>query len=206
MPSPRFSRTAGVLLLFFAIISAAVALHVTDSWDSRFLVGLALYRTPTLTWLMQRASDAGSGMVDVPLAFLITAILWRADRRATAKRYLAVGVSGEVLYALLKEIFHRPRPTVISHLGEAGWYSYPSGHSMLAPIIWSFGLLLLATLPSWRALQLPLRILAVVMPLVIGVSRLYLGVHYPSDVLGAWCVGVMWVLIWSDGALTSRES
>lgn len=169
------------------------------------------WRTPTRTDLMLLFTFLGNGTLEVPVAFGIAALLWQRGRGADAGRYLLAGVVGELFYLLLKALFHRPRPSVIERLGDAGWYSYPSGHTMLAPILWSFGFLLLARTVHHRIGRALLTTIGVVVPLLLAVSRVYLGVHYPSDVLGALLIGSAWVVWWwprtsDDESIASTSS
>lgn len=193
---PRTSRVALVLLLVFALLSILVARHVTQNWDTRTVLAFSYLRRPALTRIMQALSDLGNWRCEVPLALGIAAVAWRLGRGRDGGRYLLIAISGEALYALTKGAMRRPRPTVVSHLGDAGWYSYPSGHSMMAWIVWGLGLVLLArVLPSRRASHL-LYSGAVLLPILISVSRLYLGVHYPTDVLAGLLLAVGWMSLW----------
>jgi undecaprenyl-diphosphatase len=124
--------------------------------------------------------------------------LWRLGRRIEARRYLFSALSAEVVFLIAKASFQRPRPDLITKLANAGWYSYPSGHAMLAPVIWGAGLLLMARAVRHPAARGVLVILAVVLPVLIAVSRVYLGVHYPSDVLGALALGTGWAIWWTQ--------
>ncbi|MGH7523624.1 MAG: phosphatase PAP2 family protein [Gemmatimonadales bacterium] len=193
---PRTSRVAFVVLLLFAVLSIVVARHVTQGWDTRTVIAFSHLRHPGLTRIMQVLSDLGSGRCEIPLALGIGALAWRTGHGADGGRYLLIAISGEAVYAVSKEVMHRPRPSVVQHLSDAGWYSYPSGHSMMAWIVWGLGLVVLARiLPSRRASHL-LYLGAVVLPLLISVSRVYLGVHYPTDVLAGLLLAAGWILLW----------
>ena len=196
MPFPRVSTSALACLLLFAIVSVLVVTGVTHDLDRQALQVIGPLRNPVATTIMRGASWIGDWMGEVPLLLLIAGLVWLRGRRNSAWRYLALAVSGEVVWAIAKLLFHRPRPTIITRLGGAGWYSYPSGHATLAPVIWGFGLVLLAQLVDSRPVKRILWTLAVAIPILIAVSRLYLGVHYPTDVLGGLALGVGWVLVW----------
>lgn len=192
---PRLSPPAFAGLAVFAGISILVATGTTLPWDRAALEWFGAIRSGHRTDLMLLATYLGDGKVEVPLALGVVALLWVRAGRDSALRLLAAGVMGELLYLVLKSLFQRPRPDVIERLGGAGWYSYPSGHAMMAPILWSLPLLLLArTVPAGR--RWPFVLLACVMPPLIAASRLYLGVHYPSDVLGALALGFAWMAFW----------
>ena len=200
----RPSRASLVLLALFVVISVLVVSTAANAWDVAGLKVAGSYRTPGWTSIMRTLSIIGSGLVEVPFALLMVWVLWWRHRPRDARTYLLACASGEVLFALLKVAFHRRRPTVIPHLAGAGWYSYPSGHSMLAPIVLGFGLLLLATLARARVVRIACRTLAVVLVAGIALSRIYLGVHYPTDVLAGLCIGSAWMLWWSAVVGVSR--
>jgi len=95
----------------------------------------------------------------------------------------------------LKTLFDRPRPQVVPHLTEVASASYPSGHALLSAVIYLTLGTLLARFTSRRGLRIYYVGLGFLLTLLIGASRVYLGVHYPSDVLAGWCAGVAWALI-----------
>jgi undecaprenyl-diphosphatase len=190
----------------FAAVSLLVILGATRATDRRVLEAVGPWRTPAVTHVMLQLSRFGNWQWELPLALGIVVILLIRGHPKSAWRYLAICVSGEAVYALVKLMFHRPRPTIIPHLGEAGWYSYPSGHSTLAPIIWGLGLALVAQMLDAHLTNLALWTLAFILSCSIALSRIYLGVHYPSDVLGGLCLGIAWVLLWRDRVPLSRKS
>jgi undecaprenyl-diphosphatase len=180
------------LVLFFGL-TAAVLAGVADSWDRRLMLALAAEREPWLTWWMRLLSVAGSGLIEIPLALLLILGLALRKRKAEAWWYSAAGLSGWALYGLAKLAVHRPRPHVIPRLMHgAGWFSYPSGHSTLAPIIFGLGIIVWAAPWPSPALRRAALALAGLLALGIGFSRVYLGVHYPSDVVGGLLLGTAW--------------
>lgn len=194
----RPPRSSLACFFLFAVVSLLVVFGLTKRWDPHELQVIASLRRPWLTTVMRQLSSLGNWQYEVPLALVVATLLWWRKRGTWARRYLATCLSGEALYALTKLVFHRPRPTIVSHLGEAGWYSYPSGHTMLALMVWGVGLMLVARLLNAYVAKLALWTIGLVLSLAIAASRLYLGVHYPSDVLGAVFLGLAWVLLWRD--------
>ncbi|MEO5799811.1 MAG: phosphatase PAP2 family protein [Gemmatimonadales bacterium] len=195
----------------FLALSALVVSGAEIAWDDAILRTIGGWRTPALTDVMLRCTFLGNGLIEIPMAFGVAWMLWRLGRPAYAKRYLLAGVIGEIFYLGLKGLFHRPRPSVIERLSDAGWYSYPSGHTMMGPVLWSFGFLLLASAITNRFVKALLTTGAIVIPLLLATSRVYLGVHYPSDVLGALLIGSAWVVWWwprseSDASSASTSS
>ena len=171
--------------------------HRTDVWDASVMLRLAADRRDWLTQAMKALSVAGSGLVEFPLAILVLLRLFFRTRRVEARWYTAGVLSGWALYALAKLAVHRPRPHVVSRLMHgAGWYSYPSGHAMLAPLV--FGLGLIAWTAAWRstAVRGGALCLAALLALGVGFSRVYLGVHFPTDVIGGLLLGTAWSCLW----------
>lgn len=172
----------------FIVVAVLVAIRVIQPWDVRVLRAIATLRTPWLTRMMQVISGIGNWEGEVP--FLLGGAWWlsRRGRPRDAGRWIGGALAGELVYVLLKECFHRPRPNVVPHLSGAGWYSFPSGHAMLAPIVWCAGIALL-TSASPRRERIAWRAVAIILVAAIAFARLYLGVHYPSDVAAGLLFG-----------------
>lgn len=108
---------------------------------------------------------------------------------------LAAIIGGVVVSTLLKSLFDRPRPDLVPHLSHVYTSSFPSGHSMLSAIVYlTLGSLLAAVMPS-RKLKVYVLAVAIIVTVVVGASRVYLGVHYPTDVLAGWLAGLVWALL-----------
>jgi undecaprenyl-diphosphatase len=102
-----------------------------------------------------------------------------------------------LLSTVLKEVIDRPRPDLVPHGQHVYTKSFPSGHSMLSAVTYLTLGALLARLQKRRSLKLYALALAIFLSLAIGVSRVYLGVHWPTDVLAGWSAGAAWaVLCW----------
>ena len=122
-------------------------------------------------------------------------------RRASTALFLVLAVSGAALASsLLKQLFARARPDIVQHLVEVTNASFPSGHATNSAITYlTLGALLARTQQS-RPIRIYLIALAMVLTLTIGFSRVYLGVHWPSDVVAGWCVGGAWAILSSLAA------
>jgi undecaprenyl-diphosphatase len=148
-------------------------------------------------WFQELARDITAlGSTGVLVLVVITALgfLVLSDNRRTAAFLLASTSGGAVLSMLLKHYIGRPRPDLVPHATQVFSASFPSGHAMLATVVYLTIAALLARLLPTKALQLYLMAIAVTLSVLIGISRIYLGVHWPSDVLGGWAAGASWAL------------
>ncbi len=122
-------------------------------------------------------------------------------------------VGGVLLGMLLKEIFARPRPDLVPHLSYVYTASFPSGHSLNAAVVYLALGVLLARLQKRRILKIYIMLFAALVTIAVGISRVYLGVHWPTDVLAGWTAGAVWALLcWSvmwwlqrSGEIESRD-
>jgi undecaprenyl-diphosphatase len=135
----------------------------------------------------------------------IVYLLVGGKRRAALLLAAAVG-GGALLSSGLKMLFLRPRPELVPHVVDVASASFPSGHALLAATTYlTLGALLARVQPQWR-LKVYLFSVATALALAIGASRVYLGVHYPSDVLAGWAVGAAWAMsCWAVAAWLQRR-
>lgn len=121
-------------------------------------------------------------------------------KRAMAALMVAAVAGGMAISTLLKQGFDRPRPD-IEHGVQVFTPSFPSGHATLSAVTFlTLGVLLSRISPHWRV-RIYFVAVAVVLTFIVGASRVYLGVHYPSDVIAGWCIGTAWALLCWAGAL-----
>lgn len=161
-----------------------------DAWATPFLHGVA---SPGLDWLMLRLTDIGSSLVIVPLFAVVVALLLR-NRRYGAALFLGVASGGAlVLNGTMKVLFERPRPK-LDYAAVLPDYSFPSGHTMNAFVFYVALALILWSVFGRRAGLVALAV-AVVLALGVGVSRIYLGYHYLTDVVGGLLAGIAWLLV-----------
>lgn len=118
-------------------------------------------------------------------------------RRMYGAMWLVLGstLGGMVAVTILKNVFDRPRPSLVPHLSLVFTSSFPSGHSMLSATVFLTLGALLSQFVHERVLKAYFLTSAVLLTLLVGASRVYLGVHYPSDVLAGWSAGLAWALI-----------
>jgi len=155
-------------------------------------------------WLELVARDITSlgGTAVLTLVTLATLGFLLMTRKRGAALLVAVSVAGgTLLSSLLKSGFDRPRPDLVSHAVEVSSASFPSGHAMLATVTYLTLGALLVQVQERRHVQIYLLSWGLLLSLLVGASRVYLGVHWPTDVLAGWCVGAAWALLCAAIAL-----
>jgi undecaprenyl-diphosphatase len=149
-------------------------------------------------WLEEAVRDV-TGLGSMVVLVLVTAaaifyLLLISKWREALLVLVAVG-GGQILSSLLKLGIDRPRPDLVPHLAEVQTLSFPSGHAMMAAVTYLTLGSMLAGIAPGRATKIYVLGIAVLITLMVGVSRIYLGVHWPSDVLAGWCAGFAWAML-----------
>jgi undecaprenyl-diphosphatase len=149
-------------------------------------------------WLMEAAQDItvlGGRTMLIAVTVVVTGYL-ALERKFGAMWLVLVAIgTGGLLSILMKQAFGRGRPDLVPHLVAVTSPSFPSGHSMLAAIMYLTLGALLARFATRRRTKAYLITVALLATFVVGGSRVYLGVHYPSDVVAGWCAGLVWALV-----------
>jgi membrane-associated phospholipid phosphatase len=197
---------AAWLLWPFIEVSANLALgSALVTYDPRLAGLLHAIRTPDLTRVMWASTLLGDGLVVAALTVLGCALFLLWGRRARALYLASVVASGAALQAIVKLVVQRERPPVdLMLIAVPGGWSYPSGHTVSSLLLLgALAFLAARGLPGVRRRLVSIT-LAVVGVTMVGVSRVYLGVHWPTDVLAAWALGAAWLALGS-GALVTWE-
>ncbi|MCB5204955.1 phosphatase PAP2 family protein [Neorhizobium sp. T786] len=192
---------AGGLFIFLQLTGEVIE-GDTHAFDEKLLLLLRTTDDPGMPvgpyWLSHAVNDItalGGVTVLTLMTVMVTVYLILSKRPAIAIFTFLSVVGGWLLSSLLKLGIARPRPEIVPHLVEVHDLSFPSGHAMLSAVTYlTLGALLSRAQPS-RITRLYLIGVAVFLTFIIGLSRVYLGVHYPTDVLGGWCAGATWALI-----------
>jgi undecaprenyl-diphosphatase len=193
---------ACVLLLVFALLAGEVTEGGTLGLDVRILRALRTANDPSVpigpAWLESAFLDLtalGSAAVIGLMVFAVAGFLCLQARYRTALVIVLTTISGELVGSAMKHFFMRPRPTVVPHLRDALSSSFPSGHAMDSAIVYlTLGALLMRVVDR-RGTKLYCLAMALLLTLLVGVSRVYLGVHYPTDVIGGWILGFAWASV-----------
>jgi len=180
----------------FHAVDTAIMLALRSAGDPADALGPA--------WREEMARDItalGSLVVLAVITLAASGYLFlQRKRHAALFVFVAVG-SGAALSFALKAGFDRPRPDLVSHAATVFTSSFPSGHSMTAAVAYLTLAAVLIRVETRRRLRAYVLSLAILIPLAVGVSRVYLGVHWPSDVLAGWTAGAAWAVLWWGIAL-----
>jgi undecaprenyl-diphosphatase len=193
-PPAVWIALTGASLTAFGVLGALVVRGVTQSWDESSMRWIDGWATPGLTSYAINITNVGSWSVVMVMGLLATGFLWaHGERRSMLVLWLALlGVL--FLDNLFKGFFGRERPTVFEwRIDRAGGKSYPSGHALNATVAYILFAYLVARLRRSAALSLSATLVAAAAISGVAISRVYLGVHYPSDVLGGFLLGCAWV-------------
>jgi undecaprenyl-diphosphatase len=146
-------------------------------------------------WMEEMARDITALGSYAVLSIVFCAVfiyLIMAHQRAAAFWVLAAVGGGVLLSNLLKLTFERPRPDLVPHAVRVFTTSFPSGHATLSTITYLTLGALLASLHDSQRFKVYFLSLAILLTVAVGISRMYLGVHYPTDVPAGWCIGAAW--------------
>lgn len=177
-------------LYLFAGLAENVVERDSQALDDAVLYGLRQYQSPWLDSVMYGISFMGSEAVAILLVLLL-AVFGVQRRWGAALSLMVVTVGAQLLNNVLKDLFQRTRPAPVDGFIAAQAWSFPSGHAMVSAAFYLF-----LAYVAWRLLRGPLRGLVtgglITLVLLIGLSRLYLGVHYLTDVAAGYVAGAFW--------------
>ncbi len=186
-------------LLLFVWLAVEVRRGATLGFDLEVRNTVHAWASERLTWIMLAITQIGSSPFLIVLGGLIVWRLTRAGRRRAALLLIVASLGAEALDQALKLVFHRARPEAFFGLADPSTYSFPSGHATTACCFYGA----LAAIAGARfgapAARLAVWAGAATLAAAIGLSRIYLGVHYPSDVLGGYVAAVMWLYLLRAG-------
>lgn len=183
----------------FLLIAGKVLEGDTHALDTRLLYALrdaadpALLRGPAWVEEIVRDITALGGYAVLTLMTLgVVGFLALSGHGRDARFVLTAVAGGWILGYALKSLFARPRPDLVPHLSYVVSTSFPSGHSLMSAVVYlTLGSLLTNLVASFR-LKCYFLGVAALLALLVGLSRIALGVHYPSDVVAGWCLGLAW--------------
>lgn len=192
-------RKAALIVLFFGVAVPLLLFgHLADEVmeDERIAFDLPIqtfvhgHASLAFDQVMLWLSRAGSAWMTLPFDVSVAIVLLVRQRRRLAAFWLLAVGGAAALNAIAKQVFSRERPALWISPAPETTFSFPSGHSMQTSAVVA-GLIVLCWHTRWRV---PVAIAGIVFMLGVGLSRIYLGVHYPSDVLAAWVASIGWVI------------
>jgi undecaprenyl-diphosphatase len=189
-------------VLLFAEFVDRVGEGDTRAFDESVLLALRDPSNPSHSigpgWLQIMFRDItplGGYAVVMLISLAVIGYLLMDGKRGAALWVLVSVSGGAVISNLLKLAIERPRPDLVARLVEVNTSSFPSGHATLAAVTYLTLGALLSRVEARRRAKIYVLTVAVVLTVLIGVSRIYLGVHWPTDVLAGWCVGAAWAML-----------
>lgn len=186
----------------FAKIARAVALGETQRLDDRILLWLNSHSTPFIDNVALQVTAVGNGLTVVVIGLIACAFLWAIRERVGVLLLVIAVAGGDMFNRLLKEVFGRPRPELFvleTPYARPVSASFPSGHATASMVLYLVLAYLLVRLGGKGVFRWIVIAVSGVLIVLIGVSRMYLGVHYPSDVLAGYVFGFVWAAFCAFG-------
>ena len=193
-------RTLAIVVLAFTLLTWWVLSGRSSAFDESIRAAVHTWASPGMTRFMLAVTTMGSEWFMLPLGAIA---LWRLATVGRGRDGLSIPVislSAEAVAQLLKLATHRARPAIFFGLAPAHTYSFPSGHAFVSTVFYGVLAAFLTDRTSHRVTAVAA---GLILALLIGLSRVYLGYHYPSDVLGGWICAVGWLSL--AGWVSSRR-
>ncbi|WP_144554825.1 phosphatase PAP2 family protein [Bacillus sp. X1(2014)] len=193
-------KSFSYLFIIFAVLCAVfISIKVAMSshfWIDEKVAGLFSYVPDSVIPFFIQVTEMGDkkGIGVVALLALAWLLLRKRNYVGAAVLALSVAIGNEVS-KLIKDLFDRPRPD-LEHLVDVKSYSFPSGHAMVGIIVYFMIAYLIMEDVKSRAGKIIIAMITAILLLLIGASRIILQVHYPTDVLGGYAFGYLWVVMW----------
>ena len=197
---------SGIVVLLLLLIASKLASEVvageTQQFDKQILVALRDPANPSRpigpAWMLSAALDItalGSATVLTLTVLAVGGFLLLQGMWRTALFVTLASLGGWFLNSALKQLFQRPRPDVVPHLRDVMSLSFPSGHAMTSAVVYLTLGALTMRIAERRLTKFYCMAVAVLATVLVGATRIYLGVHYPTDVIAGWLIGLSWALL-----------
>lgn len=183
---------AAIALWLFTYIAEEVFENETQAFDANVLLSIRSLERSWLDPIMVSITTIGDPRVLLVICVVLSVILILRHYEAEAMTIAIAGFGALGLNFVLKNLFARTRPALWSRIVDVTNYSFPSGHAMLSMVIYGLlGYLLATQFYRWRV---AIATISTLLILLIGFSRLYLGVHWPTDVIAGYAAGLVWLV------------
>ena len=177
-----------IATLVFIGVAVGVQTGYLDGFDDAVRYRVYSMRSDKLTVFWRFITHSGDRYVVIILGIIL--LLIKSLREKYGVKFAIAALSSTALYQIMKYIFQRPRPDLALRLIEQGGYSFPSGHSMNCLVSYGILIYLLLRYCENRRLAKLLSFGLGLLTILIGFSRVYVGVHYPTDIIGGWSLGI----------------
>ena len=177
-----------IATLVFIGVAVGVQTGYLDGFDDAVRYRVYSMRSDKLTAFWKFITHSGDRYVVILLGVIL--LLMKSLREKYGVKFAIAALSSTALYQIMKYIFQRPRPDLALRLIEQGGYSFPSGHSMNCLVSYGILIYLLLRYCENRKLAKILSVGLGLLIVLIGFSRVYVGVHFPTDIIGGWSLGI----------------
>ena len=180
-------------ILIFGWIATEVLRGQTRLFDTAVCSYVHSWASPWLTRVMEAFTFIGSTPTLITVVAVLALILWRMRQRRHAILLVLGTAGGNILMEILKHVFRRPRPVPYFGLATPDSWSFPSGHALNSFCVYVLAAALISRQVRSEAGRVACWCIAIIMAVMPGISRIYLGVHYPSDVLAGYVAATAWL-------------
>ena len=186
---------ASIFIWLFLELAEEVFENELRRFDNSVIASFNAIKTPTLDAIYTLITELGSVWFLTSLSVLMILLLWfkAKDKWGTLFFVIAIGGNGALTW-LLKQVYHRGRPSINQAIDAIG-FSFPSGHSMGSVVFYGFLIYLIVRSDHRRVFKTVSSITLVTFIVLIGTSRIYLGAHFPSDVVAGFLAGTIWLIL-----------
>jgi len=191
----RHWLVAALALILFVWLAREVTRGDALRLDTPIRNAVHARSSPPLTAIMRGVSLFGSEVILVPLGAILVWRLVAAKRRRAAVVFAVAALGAEALDQIMKLLFYRPRPEPFFGLASPVTHSFPSGHAMVSCCFFGVLAVILAARQPSRLKRIAIFAAAALLVALMGFSRVYLGLHYPSDVLAGYAAAVVWLAV-----------
>jgi len=191
----RHCLVAALALMLFVWLAREVTRGDAMRLDTPIRNAVHARSSPPLTAVMRGVSLFGSEVCLVPLGVILVWWLVAAKRRRAAVVFAVAALGAEALDQIMKLLFYRPRPEPFFGLASPITHSFPSGHAMVSCCFFGVLAAILAAREPSRARRMAIFAAAAILVALMGFSRVYLGFHYPTDVLAGYAAAVVWLAV-----------
>lgn len=184
---------AAVAVGLFGVIAEGVEEGATQGFDEAVLQWFEGRRTPFLDEIMLEITTLGGGVVLIMIVLITSVFLWQTNHKWSVYLLMLGTMGAKLANTLLKMGFNRERPSVVEGIDAVHSLSFPSGHAMSSMAVYGCVAYLVGRLEPKPVLKHLVWGFSAALILLIGISRMYLGVHYPSDVVAGFLGGLAWL-------------